>query len=44
MTSGSARSDVGGTSATGPQTDTDAAIETENKAVDSKLKSICRGC
>jgi hypothetical protein len=29
---------------TGPQTDGDAAITEENKAIDRKVKSISRGC
>jgi hypothetical protein len=29
---------------TGPSTSGDAAIDAEDKAVDRKLKSICRGC
>lgn len=33
-----------GISATGPQTRGDAAIDAENKEVDRKVKSICRGC
>jgi hypothetical protein len=32
------------TGAAGSQTNTDAAIAEENKTVDRKLKSICRGC
>ena len=32
-----------GTAAT-PQTSTDAAINAENKTIDRKLNSICRGC
>ncbi|QDW39456.1 hypothetical protein FFI89_021330 [Bradyrhizobium sp. KBS0727] len=32
-----------GTAAT-PQTSTDAAIDAENKTIDRKLNSICRGC
>ena len=32
-----------GTAAT-PQTDSDAAINEENKTIDRRLKSICRGC
>ena len=27
-----------------PQTSSDAAINEENKTIDRKLKSICRGC
>jgi len=46
MTTGSAgnRAGVSGTEATDPQTSGDAAIEQENKAIDRKLKGICRGC
>jgi hypothetical protein len=46
MTTGSAgsRAGVGGTAATGPRTSGDAAIDAEDKAIDRKLKSICRGC
>jgi hypothetical protein len=33
-----------GTAATGPQTDSDVAIDKEDKAIDHKLKSICKGC
>ena len=46
VTTGSAgsRAGVGGTTATGPQTSGDAAIDAEDKAIDRKLKSICRGC
>jgi hypothetical protein len=46
MTTGSAgsRAGVGGTAATGPKTSGDVAIEAEDKAIDRKLKSICRGC
>jgi hypothetical protein len=29
---------------TGPQKSGDAAVSEENKAVDRKIKSICRGC
>jgi hypothetical protein len=29
---------------TGPQRNGDAAIGEENKEVDRKIKSICRGC
>jgi hypothetical protein len=43
-TTGSARSNTGGVSVTGPSTSGDAAIDAEDKAVDRKLKSICRGC
>jgi len=46
MTTGSAgnRAGVGGKEATDPQASGDAAIEQENKAIDRRLKSICRGC
>jgi hypothetical protein len=46
MTTGSAgsRAAGGGTAATGPQTKGDIAIDEENKVIDRKLKSICRGC
>jgi hypothetical protein len=45
MTTGSAAgSGVGGTAATGPQAQGDVAIDHENKKLDQKLKSICRGC
>ena len=43
MTTGSAGS-RGGTAATSPQTKSNIAIEKEDKAIDRKLKSICRGC
>jgi hypothetical protein len=43
VTTGSARSLGTGTAAT-PQTSTDAAINAENKTIDRKLNSICRGC
>jgi hypothetical protein len=32
------------TGAAGPQTNTDATIAEENKTIDRKLNSICRGC
>jgi hypothetical protein len=38
------RAGVGGTAASGPQTGGDAAIDAEDKAIDRKLTSICRGC
>src|SRR6266567_1454293 len=41
---GSAGSRAGGKEATDPQASGDAAIEQENKAIDRRLKSICRGC
>jgi hypothetical protein len=44
MTTGSGRSNAGGTSVTGPSNTNDAAIDAENNAVDRKVKSICRGC
>jgi hypothetical protein len=33
-----------GRAATGPSTNTDAAVQAENQLLDRKLKSICRGC
>ena len=44
VTTGSGRSTGSGTSVTGPQRSGDAAINEENKEVDRKIKSICRGC
>jgi hypothetical protein len=44
MTTGSAAAAPGGTAATGPQAPGDVAIDQEDKAIDRKLKSICRGC
>jgi hypothetical protein len=44
MTTGSARPAPGGTAATGPQEKGDVSIDKEDKEVDRKLKSICRGC
>jgi len=44
MTTGSARPAAGGTSATDPSVNPDVAIDAEGKAIDRKLKSICRGC
>jgi hypothetical protein len=32
-----------GTDVTGPQTHGDAAIEEENRTIDRKVNSICRG-
>ena len=43
VTTGSARSGSR-TDITGPQRSGDAAIGEENKEVDRKIKSICRGC
>ena len=43
-TTGAARPAPGGVSAPGPSTRGDAAIDAEDKAIDRKLKSICRGC
>ena len=34
----------GGTAAIGPQTNSDIVIDREDKAIDRKIKSICRGC
>jgi hypothetical protein len=42
VTTGSARST--GSTVTGPQWSGDAEINEENKEVDRKIKSICRGC
>jgi hypothetical protein len=48
MTTGAAGSSAPGSTVTGPQTETekntDAVIAEENKNIDSKMKSICRGC
>jgi len=44
VTTGSARSSARGTDVTGPQTHGDAAIEEENRTIDRKVNSICRGC
>jgi hypothetical protein len=44
VTTGSGRSAGSGTDMTGPQRSGDAAINEENKEVDRKIKSICRGC
>jgi hypothetical protein len=44
VTTGSGRSAGSGTGMTGPQRSGDAAINEENKEVDRKIKSICRGC
>ena len=44
VTTGSGRSAGSGTDITGPQRSGDAAINEENKEVDRKIKSICRGC
>jgi len=46
VTTGSARNRAprGGTAATGPQRESDIAIDGENKEIDRKIKSICRGC
>jgi hypothetical protein len=44
MTTGSARSNAGGGSTSGRSTADDATIDAENKLLDRKLKSICRGC
>jgi hypothetical protein len=43
VTTGSARSGSR-TDITGPQRSGDAVIGEENKEVDRKIKSICRGC
>jgi hypothetical protein len=45
VTTGSARSTgSGGATVTGPQTSGDVEVDKENKEVDRKIKSICRGC
>jgi len=44
VTTGSARLSARGTDVTGPQTHGDAAIEEENRTIDRKVNSICRGC
>ena len=45
MTTGSAGSSAGmGSGSPGSQTRGDAVIDQEDKAIDRKLKSICRGC
>jgi hypothetical protein len=44
VTTGSGRGAGSGTSTTGPQKSGDAEINEENKEVDRKIKSICRGC
>ena len=41
---GSGRSAGSGTDMTGPQRSGDAEINEENKKIDRKIKSICRGC
>jgi hypothetical protein len=44
-TTGSARRATDGTSATGPSTSGDAAVDAEDPtAINRKLKSICKGC
>ena len=44
VTTGSGTSAGSGTDMTGPQRSGDAEIAKENKEVDRKIKSICRGC
>jgi hypothetical protein len=44
ITTGSARSNAGGNTATGPNRSTDAVVNEENRLLDRKLKGICRGC
>jgi hypothetical protein len=44
MTTGSSGSAPGGTAATGPNAKGDVATDAEDKAVDRKIKSICKGC
>jgi hypothetical protein len=43
MTTGSAGSLGTGTAAT-PRTSTDAVVKEENKTIERRLNSICRGC
>jgi hypothetical protein len=43
-TTGSAGSTPGGTAATGPNAKGNIDITPEDKAVDRKVKSICKGC
>jgi hypothetical protein len=38
------RAGSGGVDVTGPSTTGDAAVSAEDKLVDKKIKSICRGC
>jgi hypothetical protein len=44
VTTGSGRGAGSATDMVGPQTSGDAEINAENKEVDRKIKSICRGC
>jgi hypothetical protein len=44
MTTGAGRGASGGVDVTGPNRAGDAAVDEENKLVDRKVKSICRGC
>jgi len=46
VTTGSAGQAPAGATVTGPNTrnDTDAAIAAEDRAIDRKVKSICKGC
>jgi hypothetical protein len=44
VTTGSGRGAGSATNMTGPHTSGDAEINAENKEVDRKIKSICRGC
>jgi hypothetical protein len=44
VTTGSGRGAGSATGTTGPQRSGDAEINEENKEVDRKIKSICRGC
>jgi hypothetical protein len=44
VTTGSAGAAAPGSTQSGPQTSGDAAIDAEDKAIDRKLKGICRGC
>jgi hypothetical protein len=44
VTTGSGSAARSGTDMTGPRRGGDPAINDENKEVDRKIKSICRGC
>jgi hypothetical protein len=44
VTTGSGSAARSGIDVTGPQRSGDAAVNEENKEVDRKIKSICRGC
>ena len=44
ITTGTGRQPSAGVDVTGPNRPGDAAVEEENRVVDQKVKSICRGC